>query len=108
MITDNNQSMYFFRNPWSEFFLNDYRSVKNRNMVELLNNFPPHVAAYKAYGNVDKNEYEKVVMKRVNEVADRYGKINFLVCLETDFENYSFSAFLDYLKISFEHFFKWE
>jgi hypothetical protein len=29
------------------------------------------------------------------------------VRLETDIDNYSFAAFLDYLKVSFEHFTKW-
>jgi hypothetical protein len=46
-------------------------------------------------------------MARVNEVAEKYGKINFLVLLETDMQNYSLPAFLDYLKISFQHFTKW-
>lgn len=77
-------------------------------MVELLQDFPPHVAAYKATGAVSKEEYEAVVMARVNEVARQYGKINFLVQLETSFMNYSMAAFMDYVKISFQHFFKWE
>ncbi|HEX8313527.1 MAG TPA: STAS/SEC14 domain-containing protein [Flavisolibacter sp.] len=76
-------------------------------MVELLPDFPLHVAAYRAGGKVHKDEYEKVVMHRVDEVAEQYGKINFLVRLETDMDNYSFAAFLDYLKVSFEHFTKW-
>ncbi|HEY0042200.1 MAG TPA: STAS/SEC14 domain-containing protein, partial [Flavisolibacter sp.] len=76
-------------------------------MVELIPDFPPHVAAYRASGKVHEEEYENVVMHRVDEVADQYGKINFLVRLETDIDNYSFAAFLDYLKVSFEHFTKW-
>ena len=76
-------------------------------MVELLKDFPPHVAAYRATGTIDKEEYERVVMARVNEVAAQFGKINFLVRLETGMENYSLPAFIDYLKISFEHFSKW-
>jgi len=47
-------------------------------MVELLKDFPPHVAAYRATGKVDKEEYENIVMHRVDEVAKKYGKINFL------------------------------
>lgn len=76
-------------------------------MVELLTGFPPHVAAYRASGTVHKEEYEQVVMARVDEVAAKYGKINFLVLLQTDIGNYSFGAFIDYLKVSFEHFSKW-
>jgi hypothetical protein len=80
---------------------------RSKSMVELLSDFPPHVAAYRASGKVLKEEYEKVVMHRVDEVASTYGKINFIVRLETDMENYSFASFLDYLKVSFEHFTKW-
>lgn len=76
-------------------------------MVELLKDFPPHVAAYRASGEVEKEEYEKVVMARVDEVAAAYGKINFIVLLETKMQNYTLPAFLDYLKVSFEHFSKW-
>ena len=76
-------------------------------MVELLKDFPPYVAAYRAYGAISKEEYQQVVMARVNEVAGKYGKINFLVRLETDMDNYSIGAFIDYLKISFRHFSKW-
>lgn len=76
-------------------------------MVELLPGFPPHVAAYRAWGTVNRDEYEAVVMARVNEVARQYGKINFLVRLETGMENYTLAAFIDYLKISFKHFTRW-
>jgi hypothetical protein len=76
-------------------------------MVELLPDFPPHVAAYRASGTISKDEYEQVVMARVDEVAAKYGRINFLVRLETGMENYSISAFTEYLKVSFEHFTKW-
>jgi hypothetical protein len=76
-------------------------------MVELLKEFPSHVAAYRAWGKVHSEEYEQVVMNRVNEVAEQYGRINFLVRLETDMDNYSLGALTNYLKISFEHFSKW-
>lgn len=77
-------------------------------MVELLDGFPAHVAAYRAEGKVNDLEYQDVVMQRVDEVAAKFGKVNFLVLLETDFQNYSIPAFLDYLQISFKHFSNWE
>ena len=76
-------------------------------MVELLHDFPAHVAAYRASGAISKEEYEELVVSRVNEVALSFNKINFLVLLETDIDNYSIGSFFDYLKVSFEHFFKW-
>ena len=76
-------------------------------MVELMTDLPDHVAAYKASEAISKEEYESIVMARVNEVAERYGKIDFLVLLETSMANYSIAAFIDYLKISFKHFTRW-
>lgn len=76
-------------------------------MVELLNDFPPYVAAYKATGQVSKEEYEQVVMARINEVARQYGKINFLVLMATDVSDYSFGSLVDYVKMTFNHFKEW-
>jgi hypothetical protein len=76
-------------------------------MVELLTDMPSHVVAYKASEAISQEEYEAVVMTRIDEVAATYGSINFLVQLETGMENYSIGAFIDYIKVSFEHFSKW-
>ena len=76
-------------------------------MVELLNDFPPYVAAYKATGHVNKYEYEQVVMAKISEVAAQYGKINFLVLMETDVWDYSFGSLVDYVKMTFGHFKQW-
>ena len=76
-------------------------------MVELLKDFPPHVVAYKATGEINKEEYEKQVMASVDEVAATYGSINFLVLLETNLKDYSAATFMQYLKVSFEQFTKW-
>ncbi|WP_413293812.1 STAS/SEC14 domain-containing protein [Bdellovibrio sp. HCB185ZH] len=76
-------------------------------MVELLTDFPPYVVAYRASGKVDKDEYENVVIRRVNEVANKYDAINFIVKLETGMQNYSAAALVDYVLISFKHIRKW-
>ncbi|HEY9177210.1 MAG TPA: STAS/SEC14 domain-containing protein [Flavipsychrobacter sp.] len=76
-------------------------------MVELLDGFPSHVAAYRARGRVHADEYRQVVMRRIDEVAAAYGKVDFLVLLETGFQNYSPGAFVNYCVISFKHFTRW-
>ncbi|HEY1006855.1 MAG TPA: STAS/SEC14 domain-containing protein [Sphingobacteriaceae bacterium] len=76
-------------------------------MVEILTEFPAYVAAYRASGAISKEEYESVVVRRVDEAAAGFSKINFLVRLETDLDNYSIGAFFKYLRVSFAHFFKW-
>lgn len=47
------------------------------------------------------------MMARVDEIAMKYGNINFLVRLETDMDNYSVAALIKYFKVSFEHFSRW-
>jgi hypothetical protein len=76
-------------------------------MVELLNDFPSYVVAYQASGKVNQDEYERVVMSRVDQVAKQFDAINFIVKLETGMENYSLAALLDYLIISFKHIHRW-
>jgi len=76
-------------------------------MVKLMDGFPDHVVAYRAQGKINHAEYEQIIVSRINEVADRYGILNFIVLLETGMEDYSLHAFMDYLKISFKHFKKW-
>jgi hypothetical protein len=76
-------------------------------MVELLREFPAYVMAYRASGKVNREEYERIVMPRADEVAHQFGSINFLVKLETDIQNYSLATLVDYLKISFKHIHRW-
>lgn len=76
-------------------------------MVQLLNDFPPYVLAYKASGTVGKEEYERIVMSKADEVVNNFGALNFIVRLETGMENYSVAALIDYLKISFKHIHRW-
>ncbi|TCS86303.1 SpoIIAA-like protein [Anseongella ginsenosidimutans] len=76
-------------------------------MLRLLSEYPDDVVAYEATGRVNHAEYERIVMRRVDQVAARYGKINFIVVLKTKMERYSAAALLDYLLISFRHFSKW-
>ncbi|MDM8176486.1 MULTISPECIES: STAS/SEC14 domain-containing protein [Olivibacter] len=76
-------------------------------MLALMDNFPPHVVAYRAQGKVNGEEYKEIVVQRIAEVAKAYPQINFIVLLETGFEDYSLQALLEYIKVSFEHFSKW-
>jgi hypothetical protein len=73
-------------------------------MVELLKGFPPYVAAYKAQGNINREEYDYVVMRRVGEIAGQFGQINFLVLLETSMSYYNVGVLLDFVKTTFDRF----
>lgn len=77
-------------------------------MVELLNGFPLHVVAFRALGVVSKEEYKKVVIAKIEEATKGYPKINFFIVLQMDVDHYTLGALLDYLKVSFEHHYKWD
>jgi hypothetical protein len=85
----------------------DLNQIIPSEMVQLITDLPEHVAAYRASGAISKEEYDDVVIRRVEEVAAHFDQINFLVLLETGFDNYSLGAFMDYIKVSFEHFTQW-
>lgn len=76
-------------------------------MIELISDLPPHVAAFRASGKVVKEDYERVVIPRVNAVAKEHGKINFLLLLDTVVSNYSFGAWIDDALVGLKHITHW-
>jgi SpoIIAA-like len=82
-------------------------SKKIKAMIEVLKDLPPYIAAFKTTGKVTKEDYEKVVIPFIDRVAKKYGKINFLLCLETDVSNYTAGAWMDDAFIGIKHFTHW-
>jgi hypothetical protein len=77
-------------------------------MIEILPGFPPHVAAFKAIGKIDERDYKEVVMPEVERVAKAFGKINFLLELDTDVSNYSIGAWIDDALLGIRHITQWK
>jgi hypothetical protein len=76
-------------------------------MIELIENMPDHVAAFRASGKVDKQDYEKIVFPVVDDKAKRFGKLNFLLELETPVANYTIGAWIDDALVGLKHFTQW-
>lgn len=76
-------------------------------MIEIIKDLPPYVAGFKATGKVTKNDYERIVMPVVDRVATKYGKINFLLCIDTDLGNFTAGAWLDDILVGIKHFTHW-
>ncbi len=77
-------------------------------MLEGIIGLPPTVAAFKATGKVHRDDYEKILIPEVDKVAKIYGKINFLLVLETNVANYSLGAWIDDAWIGLKHFTQWQ
>ena len=76
-------------------------------MITVIKDAPDNVVAFKATGHVDKEDYEIVVIPAVDELVKKYGKINFLLLIETPVKNFSLGAFLQDLGMGLKHFTKW-
>lgn len=76
-------------------------------MIEIIKDLPPHISGFRATGKVTKNDYETVLMPEVDRLAKSYGKINFLLFLDTEVGNYTAGAWLDDALLGLKHITKW-
>lgn len=76
-------------------------------MIEIMPGMPERVAAFKALGKVTKQDYESVVIPAVNNVYKKYGKINFMLELDTDVKNFSAGAWSDDILMGLKHIAHW-
>lgn len=76
-------------------------------MIELIKDLPTHVVGFRASGKVNKSDYENVLIPAVDHLAKTFGKINFLLLLDTDVSNFTFGAWVDDALIGVKYFTKW-
>lgn len=76
-------------------------------MLQFINDLPPHVIGIHAVGDVTKEDYDKVLLPRMDELVKRQGEINYLLVLETDVSNFTLGAWWEDLKLGLKNFTKW-
>ncbi|MDO3643358.1 STAS/SEC14 domain-containing protein [Mucilaginibacter sp. L3T2-6] len=76
-------------------------------MLRYIKDLPDHVVGIHAVGEVSKEDYEKVLIPRLEELVARQGEINYLLVLETDVGNFTAGAWWDDFKLGLKHFTKW-
>jgi hypothetical protein len=77
-------------------------------MIEVLKGMPSHVTAFRATGIVTKDDYYKVINPVVKNVAETFGKINYMLVLNTRLKNYTFGAWVQDGLLGLRYFFKWK
>lgn len=65
------------------------------------------VAAFELTGKVTVSDYEVVVIPKVDAVAERTGKVRFLLFLNTSIGNFSIKAIWEDVKVGLKHLDKW-
>lgn len=68
---------------------------------------PPHVTGVRAVGKVDKDEYESILLPALEKAIKQYGKLNYIMVLETSLANFSAGAMLEDIKAGLKHYTKW-
>jgi hypothetical protein len=76
-------------------------------MLQFIKGLPDHVVGIRATGEVGKEDYEKVLIPRMNELAKRQGEIDYLLVLETDVQNFSVAAWWQDFRLALKNFGKW-
>jgi hypothetical protein len=76
-------------------------------MLEHMKYLPVHVLGIHAVGNVTNKDYEKALRPLLNEHVKQNRRINFLLVLETDIQNFTAGAWCGNVEIGLKYFTKW-
>lgn len=76
-------------------------------MIEKITTTPENVAAFRATGEVTKEDYTNVVIPQVSQLVEKIGKINFLLLLDTDVSNFTAGAWMHDALLGLKHLTKW-
>jgi len=77
-------------------------------MIEVIHGLPAYVTAFRATGIVTRDDYTKIINPRVKTVADTFGKINYMLVLNTALKNYTAGAWIEDALLGLRHFTKWK
>lgn len=76
-------------------------------MIEKLNDVPQNVAAFRATGEVTKDDYANVLVPQVNLLVEKTGQLNFLLYLDTSVSNFTAGAWLQDALVGLKNITKW-
>ena len=77
-------------------------------MIETIQGLPPYVAAFNATGKITGKDYDEVINPLVSKIYKEQGKINYLLVLNTDLQNYSAEAWFKDALLGFVYFTEWK
>jgi len=72
-----------------------------------MNDVPSNVVAFKATGEVTKEDYDTIVIPAIDALVKKQDKINFLLSVETKMKNFTLGALLKDLGVGLKHFTRW-
>jgi hypothetical protein len=76
-------------------------------MIEVIQGLPGYVTGFRATGVVTKADYHTIINPFVKKVVTSYGKINYLLVINTSLKNYTAGAWIEDALLGFRYFSKW-
>jgi hypothetical protein len=73
-----------------------------------MNYLPAHVLGMYAVGKVTNADYTKALLPLLDKQVKQNGKINFLLILETDIQNFTAGAWYGNIEIGLKYLFRWK
>lgn len=77
-------------------------------MLQFINDLPGDVVGIHAIGEVTKEDFDKVLIPRIDDLSKRQGEIKYLLVLETDVSNFTMAAWWKDLVMGLKHFTEWK
>ena len=76
-------------------------------MIEQLAGVPDNVAAFRASGEVTKEDFTKTVIPVINKLVKKYDELNYLMLIDTPLSNLSGGAWIEDILLGFKKLTKW-
>lgn len=76
-------------------------------MIEQMRDVPSNVAAFRAVGDVTKEDFDNVVIPAVDHLVIQTGELNFLLHLDTSMSDFTIGAWLKDAGMGLKNLLKW-
>lgn len=77
-------------------------------MIEIIHDVPAYVAAFRANERVTEDDYLNTINPLVAKIEKEFGKISYLLVLNTELKNYSIGAWIRDGLLGLKYFTKWK
>lgn len=76
-------------------------------MIQYIKDLPDNVVGFRAMGTVIREDYQNVVIPHIERLVERTGKLNFLLVLDTEIENFTAGAWLQDAMVGLKNIANW-
>lgn len=76
-------------------------------MITLIPDVPENIAAFKASGEVTKDDFDNLVIPHVEALTNNFGELNYLFYIDTDLDNFSAGAWFQDAMLGLKNLIKW-